>query len=87
MVSIATNISTDAKLRKSQIYKIIGNAEHRAEELSKIMSIALDVTTSSSEAGAEIQEYIARRWVTLVFSNEDNNGYIDIVKTLETFSS
>lgn len=87
MVSIAINISTDAKLRKSQISKIIGNAEHRAEALSKIMSIALDVTTSSSDAGAEIQEYIARRWVTLVFSNEDNNGYIDIVKTLETFSS
>ena len=87
MVSIAINISTDAKLRKSQISKIIGNSDHRAEALSKIMSIALDVTTSSSEAGAEIQEYIARRWVTLVFSNEDNNGYIDIVKTLETFSS
>ena len=87
MVSIAINISTDTKLRKLQISKIIGNAERRAEALSKIMSIALDVTTSSSEAGAEIQEYIARRWVTLVFSNEDNNGYIDIVKTLETFSS
>ena len=87
MVSIAINISTDTKLRKLQISKIIGNAVRRAEALSKIMSIALDVTTSSSEAGAEIQEYIARRWVTLVFSNEDNNGYIDIVKTLETFSS
>ena len=87
MVSIAINISTDTKLRKLQISKIIGNAERRAEALSKIMSIALDVTTSSSEAGAEIQEYIARRWVTLVFSNEDNNGYIDIVRTLETFSS
>ena len=87
MVSIAINISTDTKLRKLQISKIIGNAVRRAEELSKIMSIALDVTTSSSEAGAEIQEYIARRWVTLVFSNEDNNGYIDIVRTLETFSS
>ena len=86
MVSIAINISTDTKLRKLQISKIIGNAVRRAEALSKIMSIALDVTTSSSEAGAEIQEYIARRWVTLVFSNEDNNGYIDIVKTLETFS-
>lgn len=86
MVSIAINISTDTKLRKLQISKIIGNAERRAEALSKIMSIALDVTTSSSEAGAEIQEYIARRWVTLVFSNEDNNGYIDIVRTLETFS-
>lgn len=55
MVSIAINIPTDTKLRKSQISKIIGNAEHRAEALSKIMSIALDVTTSSSEAGAEIQ--------------------------------
>ena len=61
MVSIAINISTDTKLRKLQISKIIGNAERRAEALSKIMSIALDVTTSSSEAGAEIQEYIARR--------------------------
>ena len=87
MVSIAINISTDTKLRKLQISKIIGNAVRRAEALSKIMSIALDVTTSSSEAGAEIQEYIARRWVTLVFSNEDNNGYINIVRTLETFSS
>ena len=53
MVSITIIILTDTKLRKSQISKIIGNAEQKAKPLSKIMSIVLDVITASSETGAE----------------------------------
>ena len=92
------NMSTDVKLSKAQISKIIQSREYLGSLLSKIagplMKVAvpltknvlapLGITAAASAIDSEIQKKIhGSGTTTLIISNEEMNDIIKIVQALE----
>ena len=77
------NMSTDLKLSKAQISKIIKSEGFLGSLLSELMG-PLGITATASAIDAGIQKKIhGSGTTTLIISNEEMNGIMKIIQALE----
>ena len=99
--AFANNMSTDLKLSKTQISKIIQSGTFLGSLLSKLlgplMKVAvplaknilapLGITTAASAIGVGVHKKIhCLGTITLIISNEETNNILKIVQAIEEFT-